>query len=83
MTKNNNGIIYAALIVIVIMGGVIAVQQEQMRAQNPENLPVCEYSTIMTMPSQYEGYYIGVDGDHKIVCAQSLIREGAVVDFGL
>ena len=75
-----DGLIYAALIVIVLMAAVIVVQQEQ----KIENLPICDYSTVITVQGQqHEGYYVGLDADHKIVCKQPLIKEGAVIDFGL
>jgi len=81
----NNGIIWAALIVMVIMGAVIAVQQgELIQSVNVEELPFCEYSTVINVQGlTNEGFYIGVDADKKVVCQQPLIKEGAVVDFGL
>jgi len=82
--QKQNGMVYALLVVLVLMAAVIVVQQERIKEMDITTLPFCDYSTVIAIQGQdHEGYYVGLDADHKIVCAQSLIKEGAVVDFGL
>ena len=75
----NKGYLFVALIVIVLMGAVIVAQQEQ----KIKNLPFCEYSTIINIQGQHEGFYVGINEGGKIVCAQPLTKERTVIDLGL
>jgi len=78
-------VLVAALVIIVLMAAVIVVQHDQIQQRTDiKNLPVCDYSTVIQVQGlTHEGYYVGMDANRKIVCAQPLTKEGAVVDLGL